>query len=240
MCGADVQRAQLLDEVDRVVGPVSAERDRARAIRPVLDHVERRQPFGVARDEVSRASTMSPERFSINPWPMLDGNVIGRTMQRHRHQKFLRFLGAVERAVPAGKVIHAILDNYAAHKHPKVRAWLERHRRWTFHFTPHLMLLAELPSRAFSPSFPGAGSSAACSARRRTSRQPSTASSTRPTIIPNPSSGRATQPHHRRRQQRAPTVKSDPLAGAAIKVYDYPGIVVGRLSRIEVITSVQR
>ena len=38
--------------------------------------------------------------------------------------------------MPAGKLIHAILDNYAAHKHPKVRAWLARHPRWTLHFTP--------------------------------------------------------------------------------------------------------
>jgi transposase len=38
--------------------------------------------------------------------------------------------------VPAGKTIHAIVDNYAAHKHPNVRGWLERHLRWTFHFTP--------------------------------------------------------------------------------------------------------
>jgi hypothetical protein len=67
---------------------------------------------------------------------VLDGTVIGRCMARHRHQEFLRFLNAVEAAVPAGKVIHAILDNYAAHKHPKVRAWLSRHPRWTFHFTP--------------------------------------------------------------------------------------------------------
>jgi transposase len=35
-----------------------------------------------------------------------------------------------------GKVVHVILDNYAAHKHAKVRAWLQRHPRWTFHFTP--------------------------------------------------------------------------------------------------------
>jgi hypothetical protein len=35
-----------------------------------------------------------------------------------------------------GKVIHAIVDNYATHKHPKVRQWLARHPRWTFHFTP--------------------------------------------------------------------------------------------------------
>lgn len=67
---------------------------------------------------------------------ILDGTVIGRCMQRHRHQEFIRFLNAVEAAVPAGKVIHAILDNYASHKHPKVRAWLARHPRWTFHYTP--------------------------------------------------------------------------------------------------------
>jgi transposase len=57
-------------------------------------------------------------------------------MQRHRHQEFLRFLNAVEAAVPAGKLVHAILDNYATHKHPKVLAWLARHPCWTFHFVP--------------------------------------------------------------------------------------------------------
>jgi transposase len=67
---------------------------------------------------------------------ILDGTVVGRCMQRHRHQEFIRFLNAVEAAVPAGKLVHAIMDNYAAHKHPKVRAWLARHPRWTFHFTP--------------------------------------------------------------------------------------------------------
>jgi transposase len=67
---------------------------------------------------------------------VLDGTVLGRCMQRHRHQEFLRFLNAVEAAVPAGKLIHCILDNYGTHKHPKVLAWLERHPRWTFHFTP--------------------------------------------------------------------------------------------------------
>jgi transposase len=67
---------------------------------------------------------------------VLEGTVLGRCMQRHRHQEFLRFLGTIERAVPAGKVIHVILDNYGSHKHPKVMAWLARHPRWTFHFTP--------------------------------------------------------------------------------------------------------
>ncbi|MEC5384062.1 IS630 family transposase, partial [Aurantimonas sp. C2-6-R+9] len=56
--------------------------------------------------------------------------------QRHRHQEFIRFLNRIEREVPADKAIHVILDNYAAHKKDKVRAWLDRHPRWTFHFTP--------------------------------------------------------------------------------------------------------
>ncbi len=67
---------------------------------------------------------------------VLDGTVIGRCMQQHRHEEFIRFLNEVERAVPAGKLIEAVVDNYATHKHPKVKAWLERHPRWTFHFTP--------------------------------------------------------------------------------------------------------
>jgi transposase len=67
---------------------------------------------------------------------VLDGSVIGQCMQRHRHQEFIRFLNQVERDVPAGKLIHVVLDNYATHKHPKVMAWLDRHPRWTFHFTP--------------------------------------------------------------------------------------------------------
>ena len=67
---------------------------------------------------------------------VLDGTVIGHCMQRHRHQEFIRFLNAIERAVPAGKVIHVILDNYATHKHAKVLRWLARHPRFTFHFTP--------------------------------------------------------------------------------------------------------
>ena len=67
---------------------------------------------------------------------VLDGSIIGRCMQQHRHEEFIRFLNAVERTVPAGKRIEAVVDNYATHKHPKVKAWLERHPRWTFHFTP--------------------------------------------------------------------------------------------------------
>lgn len=67
---------------------------------------------------------------------VLDGSVIGRNMQRHRHQEFIKFLNQIERDVPTGKVVHVILDNYCTHKHSKVQAWLQRHPRWTFHFIP--------------------------------------------------------------------------------------------------------
>ena len=50
---------------------------------------------------------------------ILEGKVIGRCMQRHRHQEFIRFLNAVKHEVPAGKAVHVVLDNYATHKHPK-------------------------------------------------------------------------------------------------------------------------
>jgi transposase len=67
---------------------------------------------------------------------ILEGKVIGRCMQRHRHQEFIRFLNTVEREVTADKAVHVVLDNYATHKHPRVTAWLQRHSRFTFHFTP--------------------------------------------------------------------------------------------------------
>ena len=67
---------------------------------------------------------------------VLDGTVIGRNMQRHRHQEFIRFLNAINAQVPTDRAVHIILDNYATHKHPKVRSWLDRHSRFTFHFTP--------------------------------------------------------------------------------------------------------
>ncbi len=51
----------------------------------------------------------------------LDGTVVGRAMQRHRHQEFIRFLNALERHVAAGKVIHVILDDHAAHESPECR-----------------------------------------------------------------------------------------------------------------------
>ena len=62
--------------------------------------------------------------------------MFGRCAPRHRHQESIAFLDQIEDAVPAGKVIHAIMDNYAIHNHPEVLAWLADNPRWTVHFTP--------------------------------------------------------------------------------------------------------
>src|SRR5262245_1525296 len=67
---------------------------------------------------------------------VLEGRVIGQCMARHRHQEFIRFLNKINRETPGDRELHLIVDNYATHKHPKVRAWLGRYRRFHFHFTP--------------------------------------------------------------------------------------------------------
>ena len=61
---------------------------------------------------------------------ILDGTVIGRNMQRHRHQEFIRFLNTIEEQVPGGKVIHAIVDNYATHRPTSRDAGGPRPRRF--------------------------------------------------------------------------------------------------------------
>jgi hypothetical protein len=56
---------------------------------------------------------------------VLEGKVIGRCMQRRRHEEFIRFLNTINAEITAGKTVHVIPDNYAAHKHPAVRAFLK-------------------------------------------------------------------------------------------------------------------
>lgn len=66
----------------------------------------------------------------------LDGSVISRCAQRHRHVEWLDFLRQIDRETPKDKALHLVCDNYATHKHPKVKEWLEKHPRVHVHFTP--------------------------------------------------------------------------------------------------------
>ena len=67
---------------------------------------------------------------------VLDGQVIGQCQQRHTHAEWLKFLKKIDRETPKDKTLHLIADNYATHKHPKVKEWLEKHPRFIMHFTP--------------------------------------------------------------------------------------------------------
>jgi transposase len=67
---------------------------------------------------------------------VLTGMVIGQCLPRHRHEEFLVFLRTIDRQVPKNLQVHLILDNYATHKHPDVKRWLTRHKRFHLHFTP--------------------------------------------------------------------------------------------------------
>jgi transposase len=66
----------------------------------------------------------------------LDGRVISMCDDRHRHQEWLRFLRIIDKLTPKDKQVHLIVDNYATHKHPLVKRWLERRPRFHMHFTP--------------------------------------------------------------------------------------------------------
>jgi transposase len=66
----------------------------------------------------------------------LDGKIFSQTAARHTHREWLKFLQQLDRETPAELDLHLIVDNYATHKHPKVKAWLTRHRRFHLHFTP--------------------------------------------------------------------------------------------------------
>ena len=67
---------------------------------------------------------------------MLDGQVIGDCMPRHRHQEFIRFLQLINVKTPMDLDLHLIVDNYGTHKHPTVLKWLKRHPRFHLHFIP--------------------------------------------------------------------------------------------------------
>ena len=80
----------------------------------------------------------------------LEGKLIARTEQRHTHVEWLRFLKQIDRETPKDLDIHLIQDNYATHKHPKVKAWLERHPRFKSHFTPTSSSWMNLVERFFA------------------------------------------------------------------------------------------
>jgi putative transposase len=86
---------------------------------------------GVTHDYVRHGTTTLFAALDV-----ATGEVLTRCKPRHRHQEFLSFLRQIDASVPEDLDVHLIIDNYATHKHPKVRAWLGRRPRYHVHFTP--------------------------------------------------------------------------------------------------------
>ena len=78
------------------------------------------------------------------------GKLITRTEGSHTHAEWLRFLKQIDRETPKELDLHLIADNYATHKHPKVKAWLARHPRFKMHFTPTSSSWLNLVERFFA------------------------------------------------------------------------------------------
>jgi putative transposase len=102
--------------------------------------LERTQPMlpiglgyveGVTHDYVRHGTTTLFAALDI-----ANGTVITQSKPRHRHQEFLTFLRHIDKNVPEELELHLVLDNYASHKHPKVKTWLLNHPRYHLHFTP--------------------------------------------------------------------------------------------------------
>jgi len=80
---------------------------------------------------------------------VLSGKVIGQCLPKHRNDEFLKFLKHLHKVTPAALDLHLIVDNYATHKHPNVRAWLQRQPRVHLHFTPTSASWLNLVERFF-------------------------------------------------------------------------------------------
>jgi putative transposase len=64
------------------------------------------------------------------------GKILSQCKRRHRHQEYLQFLRHIDANVPEDLDVHLVVDNYATHKHPKVKRWLAARPRYHVHYTP--------------------------------------------------------------------------------------------------------
>jgi transposase len=115
--------------------------DRSAPVLPLLPGVPERH----THDYIRNGTT--------NLYAALDvasGKVIADMSARHRAEEFRRFLNLIERAVPAGLEVHVVLDNSSTHKAPSIQRWLQRHPRFTLHFTPTYSSWLNLVERWFA------------------------------------------------------------------------------------------
>lgn len=101
--------------------------DRTQPLLPMgIGYVE-----GVTHDYIRHGTTTLFAALDI-----ASGNILARCHKHHRHQEFLKFLRHIDDNVPRDLDIHIVVDNYATHKHPKIKRWLAARPRYHVHFTP--------------------------------------------------------------------------------------------------------
>lgn len=115
--------------------------DRTAPILPMLPTT----PARATHDYVRHGTTSLFAAFDVR-----SGSVIAVAHRRHRSTEFLRFLKTIDAAVPADLDLHLVLDNYATHKTPAVKAWLLKHPRFHLHFTPTSSSWLNLVERWFA------------------------------------------------------------------------------------------
>src|ERR1700733_8573996 len=135
---------QFVEKLDDVVGLYLSPPENAIVLSTdeksqiqALDRTQRGLPFNEGHIETAthdyRRHGTTTLFAALNT---LTGKVIGTCHKRHRHQEWLAFLQKIDRETPADKQVHFIADNYATHKHEKVKRWLAGHPRFHVHFTP--------------------------------------------------------------------------------------------------------
>jgi transposase len=134
----------FVDKVRDIVGLYFDPPERALVLcvdeKSQIQALDRTQPLLPMRPgQAERRSHDYRRHGTLSLFAALDvasGKIIGRCYQRHRAQEFLKFLRAVDAAVPRDLDVHLVMDNYATHKTPAIRAWLARRPHWHVHLTP--------------------------------------------------------------------------------------------------------
>jgi putative transposase len=134
----------FVDKVQDIVGLYLSPPNRAIVLcvdeKSQIQALDREQPVLPMAPGVAERRTHSYVRNGTTSlFAALDiatGRVIGKCYKRHRATEFLDFLKQIDRQMPEGSDLHLVMDNYATHKTPKIKAWLARRPHWQVHFTP--------------------------------------------------------------------------------------------------------
>lgn len=134
----------FVDKVQDIVGLYLSPPDRAIVLcvdeKSQIQALDREQPvLPMAPGVAERRTHTYLRNGTTSLFAALDiatGAVIGKCYKRHRATEFLDFLKQIDRKMPQGLDVHLVMDNYATHKTPRIKAWLARRPHWHIHFTP--------------------------------------------------------------------------------------------------------